>query len=86
MDLGIIIAIVGVGIAMVGVVIAMMFWVRQESNDLRKEQKEDRKDLLQISRSLEATVDAIKQEMKDFHARLERQDSEFKAFLMKDRK
>lgn len=69
-DSGVIIAIVGVGIAMIGVVIAMMFWVRQESNALRQEQKEDRKDLLQISRNLEMTVQAIQQEMKDFHNRL----------------
>lgn len=62
-DLGLIIAVVGVGIAMVGVVISMMFWVRSESNDLRNEQKQDRKDLLQISRNIE-------NEMKDFHFRL----------------
>lgn len=69
-DIGIIIAIVGVGIAMVGVVIAMMFWVRQESNSLRQEAREDRKDLIQISRNLELTVNAIQHEMKDFHSRL----------------
>lgn len=63
MDLGIIIAVVGVGIAIVGVVIAMMFWVRTEANALRAEAKEDRKDLVQI-------VYAIKEEMRDFHARL----------------
>lgn len=62
-DLGIIIAVVGVGIAIVGVVIAMMFWMRQEANSLRSEQKEDRKDLIQIARSMEL-------EMKDFHHRL----------------
>jgi hypothetical protein len=62
-DVGLIIAIVGVGIAMVGVIIAMMFWVRQESNSLRSEAKEDRRDLLQISRNIEI-------EMKDFHYRL----------------
>lgn len=62
-DLGIIIAVVGTGIAMVGVVIAMMFWSRTEANSLRAEAKEDRKDLLQISRNIEI-------EMKDFHIRL----------------
>lgn len=41
----------------------MMFWVRQEANSLRAEAKEDRKDLLQISRNIET-------EMKDFHYRL----------------
>lgn len=63
MDLGIIIAIVGSAVAIIGVVIAMMFWVRQEANSLRGEAKEDRKDLLQISRNIE-------NEMKDFHSRL----------------
>lgn len=62
-DIGLIIAIVGTGIAMVGVVMAMMFWVKQEANVLRFEAKEDRKDLLQISRNIEL-------EMKDFHYRL----------------
>ena len=63
MDLGIIIAIVGTGAALIGVVISMMFWVRQEANSLRAEAKEDRTDLLQISRNIET-------EMKDFHYRL----------------
>lgn len=70
MDLGIIIAIVGTGIAMVGVVIAMMFWVRGEANSLRSEAKDDRKDLLQISRHMENTIVAIQTEIKDFHGRL----------------
>jgi hypothetical protein len=67
---GLIVAVVGVGIAIVGVVISMMFWVRNEANDIRKDQKEDRKDFLQISRNLELAVIAIKDEMKDFHNRL----------------
>ncbi len=69
-DLGLIIAIVGTGVTMVGVVIAMMFWVRSEANTLRAEAKEDRKDLLQISRNLEISVNAIQAEMKDFHYKL----------------
>ena len=63
MDLGIIIAVVSTGITMVGVVIALMFWMRQEANSLRGEAKEDRRDLLQLVRSIEL-------EMKDFHYRL----------------
>jgi len=62
-DLGVIIAIVGSAVAIIGVVISMMFWVRQESNSLRADAKDDRKDLLQISRNME-------NEMKDFHFRL----------------
>lgn len=62
-QIGLIIAVVGVGLAMVGVVISMMFWVRSESNAIRADQREDRKDLLQISRNIEI-------EMKDFHHQL----------------
>lgn len=62
-DIGLIIAITGTGIAIVGVVLAMMFWIRQEANALRAEAKEDRKDMLQISRNIEI-------EMRDFHIRL----------------
>lgn len=62
-DVGLIIAVVGVGIAMVGVLVSMMFWVRSESNALRADQKEDRKDLVQM-------VLAIQIEMKDFHRSL----------------
>lgn len=69
-EIGLIVAIVGTGLTLVGVVIAMMFWVRSEANLLRSEAKEDRKDLLQISRNLESTVQAISSEMKDFHNRL----------------
>lgn len=63
MDLSLIIAIVGSALGIIGVVIAMMFWVRTEGNELRKEMKEDRKDILSLIR-------AIDSEMKDFHYRL----------------
>jgi hypothetical protein len=63
MDTGIIIAIVGTGLAMIGVVISMMFWVRTEANSLRAEARDDRKDLVQISRNIEI-------DMKDFHYKL----------------
>lgn len=69
-DVGIIIAIVGSSMSIIGVVIAMMFWVRSEGNLLRSEQKEDRKDLIQISRNLENTMVSIQSEIKDFHHRL----------------
>lgn len=62
-NLGLIIAIAGSAMAIIGVVISMMFWVRQETNSLRNDAKEDRKDLLQISRNIEL-------EIKDFHYRL----------------
>jgi len=63
MDIGVIIAVVGSAIAIIGVVIAMMFWVRTESNSIRQEQKNDRKDILELIR-------AIDFEMKDFHYKL----------------
>ena len=74
MDIGIIIAILGTGLIIVASIFTMMFWVRSESNQIRKDQKEDRKDLVQIVRSLENfTKDnliAIREEIKDFHTRL----------------
>jgi amino acid permease len=35
-----------------------------------------------IRKETQTVVDAIRQDMRDFHVRLERQDAEFKAFLM----
>ena len=55
-DLGIIIAIVGSAIAIVGVMIALFLWTRGEANA-------DRRDIVNL-------IVAIKEEMKDFHARL----------------
>jgi len=81
-DMGLIIAVVGTGIAIIGVMISLMFWMRQEANSLRGEAKEDRKDFLQISRNLELAVHAMQCEMKDFHIRLEKQDSEFKSHIL----
>jgi hypothetical protein len=73
-DLGIIVAIVGSAIAIVGVIVAMFFWVRAEANNDRREfqnvQRDDRKDLLQISRNIETTIHQIHLENKEFHQRL----------------
>lgn len=69
-NLGIIIAIVGSSVTIVGTVLAMMFWCRSEANSLRSEAKQDRKDMLQISRNLEIAVSGMQTEMKDFHNRL----------------
>lgn len=63
MELGVIIAITGSSVAIIGVVISMMFWCRQESNSLRQDAKEDRREFMQISRD-------IQMEMKDFHHQL----------------
>lgn len=63
MELGIIIAITGTGVAVVAAVLSMMFWCRGEANALRVDAKEDRRELIQISRNIEM-------EMRDFHYRL----------------
>lgn len=59
--------------------LAIFLWVRTEANADRREihaaQRQDRQELLEIIR-------AIKDDMKDFHGKLERQDAEFKAHLM----
>jgi hypothetical protein len=61
--LAVVIAIVGTGMAIVGVVIGMIYWTRTESNDLRNQAREDRKDILMLVRAIET-------EMRDFHYRL----------------
>lgn len=72
--LSLVIAIVGSTVTIVGAMLALFLWVRSEANTDRKNisdiQREDRKELLQISRNLELAVSAIQQEMKDFHGRL----------------
>lgn len=59
--------------------LGMFFWLRTEANSDRREHAAvaaaDRRDILQLIRE-------IKEESKDFHGRLERQDAEFKAHLM----
>lgn len=62
-DLGIIIAIVGSSVAIIGVVITIMFWVRQEANSLRQDDKEDRKDLIGLHRETEASFQDHRKEM-----------------------
>lgn len=67
--------ILGVNGALFGGVIALLIWMRTESrNDYRHIHEivsQDRRDILNILRE-------IKDEMKDFHGKLERQDAEFK--------
>jgi hypothetical protein len=48
---------------------------------------ESRADLRHLETSTTALIEAIRQDMKDFHGRLERQDAEFKgAFLLLEEK
>jgi hypothetical protein len=74
-----VLTIVGTNIALIlaslGTTITLFLWARHEAGEDRKIYSEDRKDILNLMRSIE-------QEMKDFHGRLERQDAEFKAHLM----
>ena len=48
-----------------------MFWVRAESNSLRADAKEDRKDLIYLTREIQDEGrnfrEAIQAEIKDFH-------------------
>lgn len=68
MELGLIIAIVGSAIAIVGVMLTLFLWTRGEANS-------DRRDIVNL-------IIAIKEEMKDFHGRLEKQDAEFRIRLL----
>ena len=70
MDLGILIAVVGSTVSIVTVMIALIFWARSESNSVRSEMKEDRKDFLQLVRGIENAINEMKIENKDFHYRL----------------
>lgn len=73
-DLGIVIAITGSAVAIVGVVVGMFLWLRGEANNDRRHfqdiQRDDRKELLQITRNIENTIQAIDREMRDFHREL----------------
>jgi hypothetical protein len=73
-DLSLIVAIVGSAVAIVGVVVGMFLWLRGEANSDRRKfdeiQREDRKDLLQISRNIENAIYGIQNEMRDFHHQL----------------
>lgn len=73
-DLGLIIAIVGTGIGIIAVTITLFLWIRSEGNADRRNfqeiQREDRKELLQISRNMENAIYGIQTEMKDFHRQL----------------
>ena len=66
--LGLIIAIVGSSIAFAGTVVALFLWNRNKANA-------GRRDIVNL-------IIAIKEEMKDFHGRLERQDAEFRTRLL----
>lgn len=74
MDLTTLIAILGSTFAIIFSMFGSFLWVRSEANtdriSLSNIQKEDRKDLLQISRNLELIMREIQQENKDFHSRL----------------
>ena len=82
-DLGLIIAIVAGSVTIIAAMLAMFLWLRSEANSDRRHfqdiQRDDRKDLMQISRNLELAVNAIQAEMKEFHLKLAKQDADFKA-------
>ena len=47
-----------------------LFWVRTESNSLRQDAKEDRKDIVNLMFAIKEDIKAIQMEMRDFHDRL----------------
>ena len=73
-DLTTLIAVLGSTFTILAVMISLFLWIRSEANNDRRDmyhiQREDRKDLLQITRNIEITMQAIQNEMKDFHNRL----------------
>lgn len=73
-DLTTLVAVLGSTFTILATMISLFLWLRSEANNDRREfhhvQREDRKDLLQITRSIEMTMQAIQNEMKDFHNRL----------------
>ena len=74
MDLPTIVTMLASTFAIIFSMCGMFLWVRSEANADRRHfqdmQREDRKDLLQISRNLETILEGIQEEMKDFHGRL----------------
>jgi hypothetical protein len=80
-------AIMGSNIAImmvsIGSTITLFLWARSEANSDRRQIQEsaaaDRREFLSLIRE-------IKDEMKEFHGRMERSDTEFKAHLMEERR
>lgn len=74
MDLPTLAAILGSAFAIIATMVSLFLWLRSEANADRRSfqeiQRDDRKDLLQISRNIESMILAIQEEMKDFHGRL----------------
>jgi hypothetical protein len=74
MDLATLVAVLAGTFAILAAMISLFLWLRAEANADRRGfhevQREDRKDLLQITRNLEIILLGIQQEMKDFHNRL----------------
>lgn len=70
MSFEILLAVIGSTITVVGVMISLMFWMRSESNAIRAESKEDRRDFVHLVRNIEQAITEIKMESKDFHHRL----------------
>lgn len=73
-DIATLIAVVSGTFAILATMISLFLWLRTEANADRRHfqdlQREDRKDLLEISNQIRESVDAIQSEVKDFHQRL----------------
>lgn len=60
---------------LLGTLAGVFFWNRTET-------RADQRQIISLIQGIQGQINAIQQEMKDFHGRLERQDAEFKAHLM----
>jgi len=74
MDIVTLIAILGSTFAIIFSMFGSFLWVRSEANSdrlaLSSIQREDRKELLQISRNIEIIIKEMQQESKEFHLRI----------------
>lgn len=74
MDLSVVMAAVGIVAAIVGSNFALFLWARSESRADYRECRADNKHLeqktIQLLEGIRSEVQAIHQEMKDFHGRL----------------
>ena len=79
MDLVQVGTVIGIAIANIGTTITLFIWATSKSEDNRKELSAM---INENHRETNRIIESIHAEMKDFHARVERQDAEFKSHLL----
>ena len=74
MDLATLVAVLAGTFTILATMVSLFLWLRSEANADRRHiheiQREDRKDLLQLTRNIENMIQAIQTEMQDFHSRM----------------